>query len=92
MVSARLAGVQSREEIRAFVISPWTTSGRRGTVQGPTLEPNVRIGTGAKVLGPVRIGTGAQIGANAVVVNDVPTEATVVGVPARVVAESTGAD
>lgn len=43
---------------------------------------------GAKVLGPVRIGTGAQIGANAVVVNDVPAGATVVGGPARAVTES----
>jgi serine O-acetyltransferase len=72
------------------VISPWTTIGLRGHVQGPTIEPNVRIGTGAKVLGAVRIGSGAQIGANAVVLDDVPAGATVVGVPARSVGQSGG--
>ena len=47
------------------------------------IGPNVSIGTGAKVLGPVHVGAGAKIGANAVVVDDVPESATVVGVPAR---------
>lgn len=74
------------------VISPWTTIGLRGAVQGPILEENVRVGTGAKVLGPVRVGPGAQIGANAVVLDDVPAGATAVGVPARVVGESGAAD
>lgn len=64
------------------VIGPFVTIGLRGSVEGPTIERNVRIGTGAKVIGPVRVGAGAQIGANAVVVNDVPAGATVVGVPA----------
>jgi len=44
----------------------------------------VNIGTGAKVIGPVRIGAGATIGANSVVLDDVPAGATVVGAPARV--------
>jgi serine O-acetyltransferase len=47
------------------------------------IERDVSIGTGAKVIGPVRIGAGARIGANAVVVDDVPAGATVVGAPAR---------
>ncbi len=44
----------------------------------------VDIGTGAKILGPIIIGDGAVIGANAVVVNDVPAGAVAVGIPARV--------
>ena len=51
----------------------------------PTLGNDVFIGAGAKVLGPVTVGDGARVGANAVVVRDVPPYATVVGVPARVV-------
>jgi serine O-acetyltransferase len=47
----------------------------------PTVENDVTIGAGARVLGAVRIGRGAQIGANAVVVHDIPPEAVVVGVP-----------
>jgi serine O-acetyltransferase len=47
----------------------------------PTVEDNVTIGSGAKLLGPITIGHGAKIGANSVVVADVPANATVVGVP-----------
>lgn len=47
----------------------------------PTVEDNVTIGSGAKLLGPVRIGHGAKIGANTVVVEDVPPRSTVVGNP-----------
>lgn len=66
------------------VIGPFVTVGlRAGDVVGPTIEPEVTIGTGAKLIGPLRVGRGAQIGANAVVVDDVPAGATVVGVPAR---------
>jgi len=50
----------------------------------PTVEDEVTIGAGARVIGPVTIGHGAQIGANAVVVKDVPALATAVGVPAEV--------
>jgi serine O-acetyltransferase len=71
------------------VISPFVTIGlRRGELLGPTIGRNVSIGTGAKVLGRVRVGAGAQIGANSVVVDDVPDSTTVVGVPARPVATS----
>ena len=50
----------------------------------PTLEEGVVIGAGAKLLGPVRIGARARIGSNAVVLRDVPADATAVGIPARV--------
>lgn len=50
----------------------------------PTLEQGVVIGAGAKVLGPIVIGKGAKIGSNAVVVKDVPENATAVGIPARI--------
>lgn len=51
----------------------------------PVLGNDVFIGAGAKILGGVKIGAGARVGANAVVVDDVPEGATVVGIPARVV-------
>ena len=51
----------------------------------PILGNDVFIGAGAKIIGPVRIGDGAKVGANAVVLQDVPAGATVVGIPARVV-------
>ncbi|GAC1434633.1 MAG: serine O-acetyltransferase [Solirubrobacteraceae bacterium] len=47
----------------------------------PTVEDNVTIGSGAKLLGPIKIGHGAKIGANSVVVQDVPPNSTVVGNP-----------
>jgi serine O-acetyltransferase len=56
---------------------------RRGK-RHPTLGNRVVVGAGAKVLGPVWVGDGAQIGANAVVIADVPPGAVAVGVPARV--------
>lgn len=50
----------------------------------PTLGDRVTVGAGAKVLGPVWVGDDAQIGANAVVVKDVPAGAVAVGIPARI--------
>src|SRR5271167_1664719 len=47
----------------------------------PTVEDNVTIGSGAKLLGPITIGHGAKIGANSVVITDVPPNSTVVGNP-----------
>ena len=47
----------------------------------PTAQDNVTIGSGAKLLGPITIGHGAKIGANSVVIHDVPPNSTVVGVP-----------
>jgi serine O-acetyltransferase len=51
----------------------------------PYVEDGVTITAGAKVLGPVRLGANCIIGANAVVISDVPAGATAVGVPARIV-------
>ena len=51
----------------------------------PTLENDVVVGAGAKVLGPFTVGTGARIGSNAVVVKEVPPGCTAVGVPAKLV-------
>jgi len=53
----------------------------------PTLEDNVVIGSGAKILGPFTVGRGAKIGSNSVVVKAVPENATVVGIPGRMVME-----
>lgn len=60
------------------------TLGGTGFARGkrhPTIEDNVTIGSGAKLLGPVTVGHGAKIGANTVVVQDVPAHSTVVGNP-----------
>jgi serine O-acetyltransferase len=51
----------------------------------PTVEDNVTIGSGAKLLGPITVGHGSKIGANSVVIADVPSHATVVGNPGHVV-------
>jgi serine O-acetyltransferase len=51
----------------------------------PTLESNVVVGAGAKVLGPIKIGSGSKIGANAVVLKDLIANATAVGIPARMI-------
>ncbi len=51
----------------------------------PTLGDEVMVGAGAKILGPIAIGAGARVGANSVVVEPVPAETTVVGIPARIV-------
>ena len=58
-----------------------------GTVRDdgyPVIEADVRIGAGARILGPIRIGARAEIGANAVVLTDVPPDCVAVGVPARI--------
>ncbi len=51
----------------------------------PTLGNNVMVSAGAKVLGPFKVGDGSRIAANAVVLSEIPPQATAVGVPARVV-------
>lgn len=51
----------------------------------PTLESGVLVGAGAKILGPITVGSGARIGANSVVVEDVPPGMTVIGIPGKVV-------
>ncbi len=51
----------------------------------PTIKNGVIVGSGAQILGPITVGAGARVGANAVVVKDVPEGVTVTGIPARVV-------
>ncbi|MCC2614941.1 serine O-acetyltransferase [Aestuariibacter halophilus] len=58
----------------------------------PTLEDNVVVGAGAKVLGPITMHKGAKVGSNSVVVKDVPANATVVGIPGRIVMQAAEKD
>ena len=60
------------------------TSWQKGK-RHPTLQDNVVVGAGAKILGPITIGANARIGSNAVVVKDIPPGASVVGVPGNIV-------
>lgn len=67
------------------VIGPGVVVGGRSEIyEVPVIEDDVQLGVGAKVLGPVRVGRGAIVGANAVVLHDVPAGAVVGGIPARV--------
>lgn len=68
-----------------IIIAPNVVIGGRGMPGAPIIHDDVLIGAGACVLGPVTIGRGAKIGANAVVLSNVPDRATVVGNPARIV-------
>lgn len=71
---------------RNVMISPCVTVGGRSGIAGvPVIDDDVFIGAGAKILGDIRIGRRAIIGANAVVLQSVPDDAVVVGVPARVI-------
>jgi serine O-acetyltransferase len=54
-----------------------------GGKRHPTLEDNVIVGSGAQILGPITVGARARVGANAVVTEEVPEGATMVGVKAR---------
>lgn len=60
-------------------------TGKEGGKRHPTIGNNVMIACGAKVLGPFRVGDNARIAANAVVLREVPDDATAVGIPARIV-------
>ncbi len=51
----------------------------------PTLGNNVMVGAGAKILGPFKVGDNSKIAANAVVLSEVPSDSTAVGIPARIV-------
>ncbi|WP_228772394.1 serine O-acetyltransferase [Cupriavidus necator] len=62
-----------------------TIGGRSGHLEVPVVEDGVYIGSGAQILGPIVVGRNAVIGANAVVLTDVPANAVVAGVPARVI-------
>ena len=78
--------VDGLTEIRAGArLAPFVTIGLvAGSLEGPTIGADARIGTGSKILGPVTIGDRAVVGANAVVLCDVPAGRTAVGAPARV--------
>jgi serine O-acetyltransferase len=65
--------------VMSQVVIGSTTSGT------PTIGAHVDFGAGAKILGPVTIGNNVLVGANAVVLTDVPSDSTVVGIPARVI-------
>ncbi len=60
------------------------TSWKKGK-RHPTLEEGVVVGAGAKILGPITIGARTRVGANSVVVKDVPSDSVVVGIPGRVI-------
>ena len=67
-------------------ISPSVESDRqRDAKRHPTIGDDVVIGSGAQIIGPVKVGNGSRIAANAVVVNNVPDNATMVGIPAKAV-------
>ena len=70
--------------VSPFVTIGLNTGGPDPSLGGPTLGRFVFIGTGAKILGAISIGDNARIGANAVVLCDVPANSTAVGVPARI--------
>lgn len=61
------------------------TGNEKGKKRHPTVGDNVIIGAGSKVLGNINIGSNSKIGANAVVIEDVPKGATVVGIPSKIV-------
>lgn len=60
-------------------------TGKESGKRHPTLKNGVTVSTGAKILGAITIGENAKIGANSVVIKDVPDDATAVGIPARIV-------
>lgn len=62
------------------------TLGRREKLRWPTIGNNVFLGAGCRVLGPIEIGANAKVGANSVVLSDIPSSAVAVGAPARVLA------
>ncbi len=62
-------------------------TGKEHGKRHPTIENGVVIGAGAKVLGNITVGEGVRIGASSVVIDDVPAHSTVVGIPARIVAQ-----
>ncbi len=66
-------------------LSPHCAGGVGKPLGAPNIGRNVNIGAGACILGGIHVGSNAQIGANAGVIVDVPTDATAVGVPARII-------
>lgn len=79
---------ETAEVGRNVVLFHQVTLGGTGKERGkrhPTLRDNVVVGTGAKILGNIQIGNNVYVGANSVVLRDVPDNCTVVGIPGRVV-------
>ena len=76
-------------EIRpGATLLPWVLIGPLGAgTGGPTICPYAVIGAGAKVMGEIEVGASARVGTNAVVLEDVPPNTTVVGMPARPVTD-----
>jgi serine O-acetyltransferase len=70
------------------MIMQQVTVGMIGDGEVPVIGNRVYIGAGAKIIGKVIVGDGARIGANAVVLSDVPPNYTAVGIPARIIAPS----
>ena len=74
-------------------IGRWSPSCRgsrrayRGGGAGPQVGPATVVGTGAKIVGDIEVGANARIGVNAVVLDDVPPNTTVVGMPAEPIAD-----
>ena len=60
-------------------------TGKDKNKRHPDLGNNVMVGSGAKVLGPIKIGDNVKIGANCVVLHDIPSNKTIVGIPERIV-------
>jgi serine O-acetyltransferase len=77
--------INARQIGRNCSVIAAVTVGMRNEWAFPVIGDGVFIGAGARVLGDLRVGDNAKIGANAVVLNDIPANATAVGVPARVI-------
>jgi serine O-acetyltransferase len=94
LVLAHPIGIVINSSVRAGVNLVLESGVVLGDNRGrsPTIGDNVFVGSGAKVIGGVTIGSGARIGANAVVLHDVPPGTLVVGIPARVVPARASAD
>jgi serine O-acetyltransferase len=70
---------------KCIIGSNVTIGGKSGVKEVPKLGDNVKIATGAKILGAITIGDNVTIGANAVVVKDVPSNVVVAGIPAKII-------
>lgn len=76
----------------ATIIGGVTTGANHQRELSPVIGDNVFLGVGCRVLGAITVGNGAKVGANAVVLRDVPNDTTVVGIPAKPVAASTSSE
>ena len=87
-------------QLNGIIISPYAKIGKNCTIyqqvtiaqvgenKSATIGDNVLIGAGAKIIGAVNIGNNVKIGANAVIVKDIPSDSTAVGVPARIISHT----